>query len=210
MMSPHVPETDLRPAPRDREPPPAVRADIVAAATRLFGQRGYHATSMTEIAESLGIRKASLYYHVRKKEDLLFAIHEQLIDELIERTLPVFTSSEPPPAKIRAAITTAMSFVAEHRDGVTVFLHEQRAVHDGERWRELVVKRDFYEQMVHRIVADGSAAGAFVDVPPRIAAKAILSMANWATTWYQPSGPLTPDEIGDTFAEIVLRGLETR
>src|SRR3954462_7828308 len=84
--------------------PGGVREDIIRAATRVFSDRGYHAASMTEIAEAVGIRKPSLYHHVRKKEDLLFAIHEQMIDELIEETMPVFTSSMPPAEKVRGAL----------------------------------------------------------------------------------------------------------
>jgi AcrR family transcriptional regulator len=193
----------------DSGAPSRVREDIIVAATRVFSDRGYHAASMAEIAKAVGIRKPSLYHHVRKKEDLLFAIHEQMIDELIEQTMPVFTSSMTPAEKVRGALKIAMSFVARHRDGVTVFLTEQRAV-SGERWNELVVKRDFYEQMVHRIIAEGTASGAFVDVSPKIAAKAILAMANWGYEWFQPDGPLTAEEVADIFATIALRGLEVR
>jgi AcrR family transcriptional regulator len=189
--------------------PSAVREDIILAATRVFSDRGYHAASMAEIAEAVGIRKPSLYHHVRKKEDLLFAIHERMVDELIEQTMPVFTSSMTPAEKLRGALTIAMRFVARHRDGVTVFLTEQRAV-SGERWTQLVVKRDFYERMVHRIIAEGTASGAFVEVPPTIATKAILAMANWGYEWFQPDGPLTADEVADIFATIALRGLEVR
>src|SRR3954451_7292283 len=189
--------------------PSAVREDIIRAATRVFSDRGYHAASMAEIAEAVGIRKPSLYHHVRKKEDLLFLIHERMVDELIEQTMPVFTSSMSPAEKLRGALTIAMRFVARHRDGVTVFLTEQRAM-SGERCSELVVKRDFYEQMVHGIIADGTAAGTFVEVPPKIATKAILAMANWGYEWFQPDGPLSADEVADTFATIALRGLEVR
>jgi hypothetical protein len=114
-----------------------------------------------------------------------------------------------PAEKVRGALKIAMSFVARHRDGVTVFLTEQRAV-SGDRWNELVVKRDFYEQMVHRIIAEGTATGAFVDVSPKLAAKAVLAMANWGYEWFQPDGPLSADEVADTFANIALRGLEVR
>ena len=189
--------------------PSAVREDIIRAATRVFSDRGYHAASMAEIAEAVGIRKPSLYHHVRKKEDLLFLIHERMVDELIEQTMPVFNSSMTPAEKVRGALTIAMRFVARHRDGVTVFLTEQRAM-SGERWSELVVKRDFYEQMVHRIIAEGTASGAFVDVSPKIASKAILAMANWGYEWFQPDGPLSADEVADTFATIALKGLEVR
>jgi AcrR family transcriptional regulator len=192
-----------------QEMPTPVREDIILAATRVFSDRGYHAASMAEIAEAVGIRKPSLYHHVRKKEDLLFAIHERMVDELIEQTMPVFTSSMAPAEKLRGALTIAMRFVARHRDGVTVFLTEQRAM-SGERWTQLVVKRDFYEHMVHQIIADGTASGAFIEVPPKIATKAILAMANWGYEWFQPDGPLTADEVADTFATIALKGLEVR
>jgi AcrR family transcriptional regulator len=189
--------------------PSVVREDIIRAATRVFSDRGYHAASMAEIAEAVGIRKPSLYHHVRKKEDLLFLIHERMIDELIQQTLPVFTSSMTPAEKLRGALTIAMRFVARHRDGVTVFLTEQRAM-SGERWTQLVVKRDSYERMVHTIIAEGTASGAFIDVPPKIAAKAVLAMANWGYEWFQPDGPLSADDVADTFATIALRGLEVR
>lgn len=189
--------------------PGAVREDIIHAATRVFSDRGYHAASMAEIAEAVGIRKPSLYHHVRKKEDLLFLIHERMVDELIQQTQPIFNSSMSPAEKLRGALTIAMRFVARHRDGVTVFLTEQRAM-SGERWSELVVKRDSYERMIHTIIAEGTASGAFVEVPPKIAAKAVLAMANWGYEWFQPNGPLSADEVADTFATIALKGLEVR
>jgi hypothetical protein len=64
--------------------------------------------------------------------------------------------------------------------------------------------------MVHRIIAEGTASGAFVDDSPKIAAKAILAMANWGYEWFQPDGPLTAEEVADIFATIALRGLEVR
>jgi AcrR family transcriptional regulator len=187
----------------------AVRPDIIRAATRVFSERGYHAASMTEIAEAVGMRKPSLYHHVRKKEDLLFAIHEQLIDELIESTMSVFSTSMSPSEKLAGVLRVTMSFVARHRDGVTVFLQERRAV-SGERWSELVVKRDFYEQMVSRIIAEGIGAEGFIEVPPAIAARAVLAMANWGYTWFDPDGPLSADEVSEIFATIALKGLEVR
>jgi AcrR family transcriptional regulator len=190
-------------------PPPKVREDIIAAATRVFSERGYHGASMTEIAEVVGIRKPSLYHHVRKKEDLLFAIHEQMIDELIEQTMAVTVSSANPSEKIRGTLRVAMSFVSRHQDAITVFLAEHRVL-DHDRWNEIVVKRDLYEQMVHQIIAEGTESGAFVDCSPGIAAKGILAMANWGYTWFQPDGPRSADEIADTFADIALRGLEVR
>jgi TetR/AcrR family transcriptional regulator, cholesterol catabolism regulator len=201
--------TRIAPASEQLGASPKVRPDIVAAATRVFSQRGYHAASMNEVAEELGMRKPSLYHHVRKKEDLLFAIHEQLIDELIEETISVLLTAHTPEEKIRRVLRVNMSFVARHRDGVTVFLQERRAV-SGERWEELVFKRDFYEKMVSAVIAEGIATGSFVDVPPNIAARGVLAMANWGYTWFDPTGELSADAVSEIFAEIALKGLLAR
>ncbi len=189
--------------------PAPVREDIIDAATRVFSQRGYDAASMVDIAEAVGMRKPSLYHHVRKKEDLLFAIHERLIDELTDHTMIVLSTSDSPAEKVTQVLRVTMEFVGRHRDGVTVFLSERRAF-SGERWSELVVKRDLYERMVGRVLAEGTATGAFIDVPPDIAARAILAMANWCYTWFDPNGKLTADEVAQIFATVALHGLLTR
>ncbi len=189
------------------EPSPSgVRPDIIDAATRIFSERGYHAASMSDIADAVGIRKASLYHHVRKKEDLLFAIHEALVDELIDETMAVSSSSETAAEKVRRLLHVTMRFIARNREGVTVFLNERHAV-TGERWQALVVKRDFYERMVSQIVTEGRAGGEFVDLPPEIVARALLGMANWGYTWFQQDGPLSADEVAEVFASLALHGL---
>jgi TetR/AcrR family transcriptional regulator, cholesterol catabolism regulator len=187
----------------------SVRADIVAAATRVFSERGYHGASMDDVADALGMRKPSLYHHIRKKEDLLFAIHERLIDELIDETESVCSSAATPSAKVHDLLLLTMRFIARNKDGVTVFLQERRAV-GGDRWESLVAKRDRYERMVSRTIAEGIAAGDFVDLPPDIAARGVLAMANWGYTWFQPDGRLTAEEVAEIFAAIVLSGLEHR
>lgn len=186
-----------------------VRADIVAAATMVFSARGYHAASMTEIADEVGIRKPSLYHHVRKKEDLLFAIHEQLIDELTAETNRAIAEFDDPSEQLVASLRVALRFVSRHKDAVTVFLQENRVVRGpGERWRELVAKRDAYEHVVQDIIRVGVASGNFIDVPPAIASKAILAMANWGYTWFDPDGPLSADDVADIFGRIALQGIE--
>jgi AcrR family transcriptional regulator len=186
-----------------------VRDDIITAATRVFSLRGYHAASMAEIAGEVGIRKPSLYHHVRKKEDLLFAIHEQLIDELMQETTAALDAAATPEERVRQILQVSMSFVARHRDGVTVFLQERREM-SGERWSELVIKRDRYERLVSRVIAEGISSRRFVDVPPEIAARALLAMANWGYTWFDPTGELSAESVANIFAEIALNGLLTR
>ena len=186
-----------------------IRRDIVAAATRLFSERSYSGTTMRDIAEEIGIQKASLYHHVRVKEDLLFAIHEELLEELLAATLPVISSATPPDEKIREIIHVGMDFIARHRDGVAVFLQERHFIH-GERWNVIAGKRDMYERLVLGIVTEGMRSGAFVPTEPKIATRGLLAMMWWCYTWYRNDGPLTADEIAEVFADMVLLGLGRR
>lgn len=186
-----------------------IREDIIGAAIHLFSKKGYDGTSMQDLADAIGIRKASLYHHVRKKEDLLFAIHQQLIDELIARTLEVVTGAESPATKIRKVLRVAMHFVGTHREEVTVFLQDRRVV-NPDRWEAIVAKRDMYEQLVAGLIREGIANSDFIEINPVIATRGVLAMSNWGYTWFNPEGELSADEVADIFADMVLRGIEKK
>lgn len=189
--------------------PLAVRSDIVEAATHVFSRLGYHGASMQDIAIAAGMRKASLYHHLRKKEDLLFAIHEGLVDELIQRTRDALVPGASPAEHLAAVLHAAMDFIASNREGVTVFLQEAGAV-TGERWDGIVAKRDEYEQLVVDIVSAGISAGDFVDLPPKIATRGVLAMANWCYTWFDAEGEMSASDVADVFAAIAISGLQRR
>ena len=186
-----------------------IRRDIVAAATRLFSERGYSGATMRDIAEEIGMQKASLYHHVREKEDILFAIHEELVEDLISATLPVIASATLPDEKVREIIHVGMGFIARHRDGVAVFLQERHFIR-SERWNVIAAKRDTYERLVLGVVTEGMRTGAFAETDPKIATRGLLAMMWWCYTWYRNDGPLTADEIADIFADMVLSGLTQR
>ncbi len=186
-----------------------IRDDIVQAATRIFSRRGYHGTSMQHIAEELGMRKASLYHHVSAKEDLLFAIHQRLIDKLVDGTLEVVSSSLGPEEKLRRIILVNTRMVTGDVDAVTVFLKERDAI-AGERWAGIVARRDVYEQMVTGVIREGVTSGIFADAEPALLTKAVLSMPSWASMWYRAEGPKNAEQLAELFSDVALYGLVGR
>src|SRR5919204_2931352 len=102
----------------------SIREDVLTAAAKVFSERGYHGASMQDVANAAGMQKASLYHHVGQKEDLLYAIHEKMIDELTVHAMPVVSSSRSPAEKIREIIVVALEFIAVHREGATVLLQD--------------------------------------------------------------------------------------
>lgn len=183
------------------------RAEMIQAAARLFSQRGYHGTSMQHLADALGLQRGSLYAHIGSKEDLLFDVVEQGADRFLERAERALALEAFASVRLRRLLVGHIETAIEHLDSATVFLNEWRYL--SEDLRTIIqTKRDRYESMVRRIVEDGIAAGEFRDdANVRFAARLVLSAGNWTYAWYRPGGELGPAEIGERFAELIIRGL---
>lgn len=186
------------------------RAEMVAVAARLFSERGYHGTSMQHLAEALGLQRGSLYAHIGSKEELLFDVVNEGADRFIERGERALTMNALATVRLRRLLIGHIETAIEHLDAATVFLNEWRYLSPD--LKELVqAKRDHYETIVRTIIADGITAGDFrTDANVRFAARLVLSAGNWTYAWYRPGGELGPTEIGERFAELIIRGLEGR
>nr|PZN39541.1 MAG: TetR/AcrR family transcriptional regulator [Bacillota bacterium] len=182
------------------------KEQILAAATALFARKGYHATTVRDIAEEAGMLSGSLYAHIDTKQDLLVAVVERAAEAFTEAVVPIARSGLPPGEKIRAAMRAHVRVVAESREAATVFMHEWRAL-DEERRQAALALRDRYEALWDGMIREGIASGEFRPVDPKFARLLLLSAANWIYQWYNPDGPLGPDEVADRFTDLILNGL---
>ncbi|EKP95008.1 TetR/AcrR family transcriptional regulator [Thermaerobacter subterraneus] len=185
----------------------ARREEILTVAGELFRQKGYHATSMQDIAERLQLQRGSLYAHIESKEELLFEIVDRAADRFLAGIEQAWREGTTARDRLRRALAAHMAVIAEHRDTASVFFHEWRFLRADLRSR-IQAKRDRYEARWRELIADGVARGEFRAVDPRFAALLALSAVNWAYQWYSPDGPLAPDDVAATFAELILKGLE--
>jgi AcrR family transcriptional regulator len=188
----------------------ARRTEMVAAAARLFSERGYNGTSMQHLGEALGLQKGSLYAHIGSKEDLLFDVVEQGAARFLERGETALAHDGDAAARLRMLLVGHIETATEHLDAATVFLNEWRYL--SEELRAVIqTKRDRYQHIVEQIVADGIASGEFRDdADVRFASLLVLSAGNWTYAWYRPGGSLSPTEIGERFADLIVNGLEAR
>jgi AcrR family transcriptional regulator len=187
------------------EPAVLTRRDqIIEVAAALFSERGYHATTVRDVAEAAGLLSGSLYAHIRTKEDLLYEIVMRAARTFLDRLETVVAEPGRPQEKLRAAMRTHVRVVADDPEAARVFHHEWRAL-TGERRDEVVNLRDRYEALWDGIVRELPGA-----IDPKLPRLLVLSAANWVYTWYDPTGPLTPEQVADGFVEILLRGLGAR
>jgi TetR/AcrR family transcriptional regulator, cholesterol catabolism regulator len=188
--------------------PPRERSEeVYRAALQLFREKGYHATSMQDIAAAVGLYKGSLYHYIGGKEDLLVQVFERAMGTLladVERI--VADTSLGPSAQLRSIVQAHVCCVSENLDALTVYLHEFRAL-AGESLAKVRAQRERYAQLVAEIVGRGVRLGEFETPDVGIATLGLLGMCNWVCQWYRPEGRLGPAEIGGYFADLVLSGL---
>lgn len=183
------------------------RAEMIRAAARLFSERGYHGTSMQHLGDALGLQRGSLYAHIGSKEELLYEVVDRGARAFMGRAERIVATEAAAATKLRDLIVEHIETATEHLDSATVFLNEWRYLSDDRRV-EIQEKRDRYESFVRGIVTEGIETGEFRrDVDVKFAARLVLSAGNWTYAWYRPGGDLTPTEIGERFATLVLRGL---
>jgi AcrR family transcriptional regulator len=182
------------------------RQQIEEAASTLFRERGYAATSVRDIAQALDMQGGSLYAHVASKEDVLWSIVTRAADRFYAEVGPIAASGLPASLRLRAMIRAHVAVVTGIQGDATVFLHEWRFL-STERRQQMSARRDAYEALFRQAIAEGIDEGLFEAVDPDLTAMAILSALNGIATWYSPDGPLTPTEIADQHADFCLRAL---
>jgi AcrR family transcriptional regulator len=182
------------------------RAQIEDAASALFRERGYPATSVRDIAQALNIQGPSLYAHVASKEDVLWSIVKRAADRFNAQVGVHAKANAPAPARLRNMIRAHVAVVTETQRDAAVFLHEWRFLSDVRR-DDVAERRDGYERLFRDVIARGARDGTFANVDPKLTAMAILSSLNGIATWFDPDGEQTATEIADGYADLFIRAL---
>ena len=180
------------------------RNDLTRAAARLFAEKGYHGTSIGDIAQALGVQKGSLYSHIASKADLLWDVASEGA-AAFHAGLDGVPDEGPVVERIRAALRAHLRVVAEQLDIATVFIREWRYL-EGERREQFVAERRRYEERFRAYFREGRELGELrTDLDDGTAALLALSAANWAYTWLRPGADT--DALADRFTALLVDGM---
>lgn len=189
-----------------RQHAPGRYEELLETALHLFHKKGFHATSMQDIAEGMGLRKASLYHYIDAKEDLLVSIYQRTIAEYGRRIDSIVHGEGSAGERLRKALASHLESIILHADMFAVYLSEHRSLPDAHRDAARAASRE-YRIKFESIIRQGIAAGEFKEVDPHVTALVILGACNWVPQWHSPSGKMTTEEIIELFAEVLLQGL---
>jgi AcrR family transcriptional regulator len=180
------------------------RDELVGVAARLFAERGYHGTSMADLAEAMGVQKGSLYSLTESKQELLVVV-ARAGATAFHAALDRVPDDAPPLERIRSALKGHLATVAAQLDSATVFTREWRFLEEPER-TAFRGERRRYEERWHDLLCDAADRGALrADLDVDAAVLLVLSAANWAYTWLRPASDT--DALADRFFAILVDGV---
>lgn len=181
--------------------------DIVDAAARLFSERGYAATSIQDIADSVGLLKGSLYHYINTKEELLEAVIQEAHHHTAALGVEALDVDGTALDKLTYVVRRHLSGATDNLAKVRVFYREAKFL-PPERLAHILASRDTYEHNLRQIIAAGQEEGSIAaHLDPTLTAIAILAILNSVQQWFRPDGPRSLEEVTQTFTDLVLRSV---
>jgi AcrR family transcriptional regulator len=186
----------------------ATREDeILAAATRIFREKGYHGTSVQDIAEAVGLLKGSLYHYIRSKEELLARLFEGSLQDTIAELETIAARDASAVDRLRDMVRAYVLSVTANTDAVGLYLREWRAL-PGPDLARVRARRRAMRRLFEGVIAEGMRARTLAVSDAKVAALAIIGMCNWTYEWYRPRGRLTPTALADELAERAVASVK--
>jgi AcrR family transcriptional regulator len=196
------PAPPTRPALRERYE--RRRREVIATAAWLFAERGYQATSMSELTEATGLAAGGLYHYIESKDQLLILICDELLDPLLEHAREIVATPAPPAEQLRELLHAWLAQIASHRDHMLVFAQERHVLERDPQWAHLRRRRKEFEQILDALLARGEAEGAMWFADRGTTLLALLGMVNYTPQWLRPGGRLGAAEIADHYCDLIL------
>jgi len=183
------------------------RQEMLRTAARLFHKRGYHATSMSDVATALKLSKGGLYHHFQGKDEILFSLMENALDITQERVMNAVREIADPEQRLRTLIRLHVALVLSPADReITVMLHENHPLPPSLR-RRINARKKAYVHFVESLVGEiQRRRRSRNQVTPRAATFALLGMINWIYQWYRPEGKLNAEQLAREYTEIFFAG----
>ena len=185
---------------------PKTMEAIRKAGLRLIFEHGYEAMSLRQLASEVGIQSGSLYNHIATKQELLFGLVQDHLNELLRQLALALKDKDGPVEQLRAFIAFHVLYHVTKKREVFIANSELRSL-DPKNYAAIVTLRGAYEQRLAKILADGVALGAFEIADVQVATFATLAMLTGVCTWYRPGGRLTKEAIVAAHEKLVLSGI---
>ncbi len=184
------------------------KEQVIRSAAELFKEKGYAASSMRDLAQKLGIEAASLYSHIKSKEEILQTLCFDMATDFRESLDKVEKQNVPAKEKLTLGIIGHVNVMARDLTASAVFMNEHRHL-SNPFLRDFLLLRINYINRFKSIIEEGVAKGEFKkNIDTKLAVMTLFSSLNWMPMWYSPEGSIEPKELGQQLANMLVNGLK--
>ncbi len=181
---------------------PNRRAELLRAAAKLFVEKGFDATTTRDIAEAVGMRSGSPFYHFRSKQELLKAAMIEGLDAGRERLAAAIDGIADPERRLRVLVRTHLGTLLEGDCRSPLLVSETRALDDKAR-TEIAAAFDRYQVPWQQTLDELAQVGTLASAAPPVRLL-LFGMLNWSSHWYRPDGKLSVDELADAAVAMLI------
>lgn len=185
------------------------KEQVIQTASKLFKEKGYAATSMRDLAHALGIEAASIYSHIKSKEEILQALCTEMAARFRTSLEEVEQADISYSEKLRRGILGHIHVMAKELTASAVFMNEHRHLSQP-HLKDFLLKRINYINRFKKIIEGGIKSGEFKEVDTKLAVMTLFSSLNWMPDWYDPTGIIDPGQLGNQLADMLLEGLKAK
>jgi len=180
--------------------------EIYIKAAQIICEKGYAAASMSDIAEAMQMTKAGIYYYIKSKEDLLFAIMSYGMDRLEEEVVTPARAESEPEKRLRFIIRSHGRLLTEGIQAISILSEEVSALTGRHRQKILDRKRAYFD-LVRQTLDSLKAAGKLRSIDTTVATFGLFGMLLWLPRWYVPDGKLSSQKVVDELSKLAFAGL---
>ena len=180
--------------------------EVHRVVARLFAYGGYHSTSMREIARELGMNQSSLYYYFKSKEDILFKLMNGAIDDVLAVLKKICDADIAPVEKIKKVLGFYTRYYAGDQERLTLLVNEMNSLNKDYRLI-LTEKQREYVLLIKSILNELGEKDLTKDINSAVATFAFFGMVHYTIKWYKKNGPVSLDDLAETFVEIFTHGI---
>ncbi|MCU0358326.1 MAG: TetR/AcrR family transcriptional regulator [Cyclobacteriaceae bacterium] len=184
------------------------KEQVIRQAAELFKEKGYSASSMRDLAQKLGIEAASLYSHIKSKEEILRTLCFDMAAEFRASLAEVESQPVSASEKLRLGIIGHVKVMSKDLTAAAVFMNEHR--HLSQPYlREFLLLRINYINRFKQFIEDGIASGDFKkNIDTKLAVMTLFSSLNWLPLWFSPESTIEPENLGTQLADMLINGLK--
>jgi len=182
--------------------------EIYQVIARLFAYGGYHSTSMREIARELGMNQSSLYHYFASKQDILFTLMNDAMDDVLAILEEISSTDLLPEDRLNRVLSFYTQYYAGDQERLILLINEMNSL--NEEYRSILVgKQRRYVQLIKSILEELAAQDKIKQIDPAIATFAFFGMVHYTIKWYHKDGPVSLEQLANAFVEIFTKGVLT-